>query len=528
MKTIMHAAAVLLAAWLLISPGADIPAASLAAAQDQLSNSGAPYTGLLRAFVTDEATGRPVGNATVSVQEAALSVHADEQGATPVMSLSAPDPAYSFQPDGPQFFAEYTVDVDAEGYRPVRYRGVRIIAGEETDLYAPLAPLPGGDLGAAGQAQAREEVTIPEHALWSARRTREGSDQVIPQSDLLEAPPARAESDGLSGAFEAGGTVRAAETPPATIVVHRGDPADPSAPNITVNFEEYVKGVLPSEWIPSWPRDSLLSGALAIRSYAMYVVRTGKWRSRGYAFDIVSTSLDQVWNPNLRCPSTDSAVDATAGQYIAYNGLAINAQYRAHTGSPTDDWYRKYQSPPYLQGILDQVEADHGYNYTIGPGMSQWGSKWWAEPPYNHGYEWIVKHYYTGVGLLQAATTLLVSSTSVSFLSLLAGSGGTTETGTITISDNAGRGVPWAAVATSDRGWLTTQASSGQTPASLAITATPVVNGSPLPKGIYQGTITISAPGTANPVTTIPVSYVLTDRIYHTRLAVVFKGASGW
>ena len=35
-----------------------------------------------------------------------------------------------------------------------------------------------------------------------------------------------------------------------------------------IPFDEYIAGVLPHEWIPSWHDESLRAGSLAIRTYA--------------------------------------------------------------------------------------------------------------------------------------------------------------------------------------------------------------------------------------------------------------------
>ena len=80
---------------------------------------------------------------------------------------------------------------------------------------------------------------------------------------------------------------------PETITVHLGPP-DSGAENVTVSFADYVKNVVSSEIFPTWEPSALRANALAIISFALNRVYTEYYRSRGYAFDITSsTAIDQ-------------------------------------------------------------------------------------------------------------------------------------------------------------------------------------------------------------------------------------------
>ncbi|MBO5797587.1 MAG: peptidoglycan-binding protein, partial [Clostridia bacterium] len=81
---------------------------------------------------------------------------------------------------------------------------------------------------------------------------------------------------------------------PDTITVHLGDPDDTAAPNIRVPFDEYIKNVASSEIYPTWPENALRANILAQISFALNRVYTEWYRSRGYDFDITSsTRYDQ-------------------------------------------------------------------------------------------------------------------------------------------------------------------------------------------------------------------------------------------
>lgn len=80
---------------------------------------------------------------------------------------------------------------------------------------------------------------------------------------------------------------------PERISVHLGNPASP-AENITVSFPEYIKNVASSEIYPTWPESALRANIYAIVTFALNRIYTEWYRSRGYDFDITSsTQYDQ-------------------------------------------------------------------------------------------------------------------------------------------------------------------------------------------------------------------------------------------
>ena len=80
---------------------------------------------------------------------------------------------------------------------------------------------------------------------------------------------------------------------PRTITVHLGAP-DQWAENVTVSFPDYVKNVTSSEIYPTWEPAAIRANILAIISFALNRVYTQFYRSRGYDFDLTSsTAYDQ-------------------------------------------------------------------------------------------------------------------------------------------------------------------------------------------------------------------------------------------
>jgi hypothetical protein len=154
-----------------------------------------------------------------------------------------------------------------------------------------------------------------------------------------------------------------------------------------IPFEQYVKRVVPNEVYASWPTETLKTQAVAARTYGWR-----KWLDQGsQPYAVRDSTLDQHMCDTTH-PSTDSAVDATLGQYVAYDGKVIYAFYSAEAGHVTN--YRRWWLTPYTRPVADPGGLGKTrYGHSVG--MSQWGAHRWAS---GHGwtYQQILVHYYTG------------------------------------------------------------------------------------------------------------------------------------
>lgn len=82
---------------------------------------------------------------------------------------------------------------------------------------------------------------------------------------------------------------------PETITVHLGTP-DSDAANVTIPYISYLKNVASSEIYPTWPENALRANLYAINTFALNRIYTEWYRSRGYPFDITSTTqYDQAF-----------------------------------------------------------------------------------------------------------------------------------------------------------------------------------------------------------------------------------------
>lgn len=124
----------------------------------------------------------------------------------------------------------------------------------------------------------------------------------------------------------------------------------------TVGLEDYIKGLINSEISSKWPIEAVKAQAVAARTYALYR-RDNPKDSR---YDLESTVMDQVYGgKELEDSRARMAVNATRGEIIYYNGIAIEALYHSccggHTTSALAVWGR---DKPYLKGGKCDYDTD--------------------------------------------------------------------------------------------------------------------------------------------------------------------------
>ncbi|MGN0649423.1 MAG: peptidoglycan-binding protein [Oscillospiraceae bacterium] len=108
---------------------------------------------------------------------------------------------------------------------------------------------------------------------------------------------------------------------PETITVHLGPPDSP-ADNVTLSFPDYIKNVASSEIYPTWPEAALRANIYAQITFALNRVFTEWYRSRGYDFDITSsTQYDQAFVYGREVFSNISdIVDEIFNNYVVRQG----------------------------------------------------------------------------------------------------------------------------------------------------------------------------------------------------------------
>jgi len=123
-----------------------------------------------------------------------------------------------------------------------------------------------------------------------------------------------------------------------------------------ISMEDYVKGVVPYEMSPSWPIEALKAQAVCARTYAASNMN----KHRSYGFDTCNSTDCQAYLGTERAnATTDQAVDATAGQFVTYEGKLCSTLYFSSDGGATEDNENINVQPyPYLKGVVDPYEQD--------------------------------------------------------------------------------------------------------------------------------------------------------------------------
>ncbi|MBQ7795015.1 MAG: SpoIID/LytB domain-containing protein [Lachnospiraceae bacterium] len=119
-----------------------------------------------------------------------------------------------------------------------------------------------------------------------------------------------------------------------------------------VELEEYLKRVVPSEMPQSYELEALKAQAICARTYAWRQIQNNTYFEYGAHVDD-STNF-QVYNNTATYDSTDSAVNETFGQVLAYNDVPIEAfYYSTSCGHGTDGtvWGGEASATPYLHAL---------------------------------------------------------------------------------------------------------------------------------------------------------------------------------
>src|SRR3954468_6574927 len=119
-----------------------------------------------------------------------------------------------------------------------------------------------------------------------------------------------------------------------------------------VGLEQYLYGVVPSEMPYTWAPEALKAQAVAARSYALATRRTG-------AFDLYPDTRSQVYlGIEHEKPSTNAAVNATAGQVVLYQGAVAKTFFFSSSGGRTASAEDVWGEPvPYLLSVPDPYDS---------------------------------------------------------------------------------------------------------------------------------------------------------------------------
>ena len=121
----------------------------------------------------------------------------------------------------------------------------------------------------------------------------------------------------------------------------------------SVGLEGYLFGVVPSEMPHTWHPEALKAQAVAARSYALAVRKTGSW------FDLYPDTRSQVYRGIAgEKASTTVAVQETAGEVVMYGGRVATTYFYSSSGGRTAAAEEVWGSPvPYLVSVDDPYDT---------------------------------------------------------------------------------------------------------------------------------------------------------------------------
>ena len=212
--------------------------------------------GLKVTVMTADGT-RPVENALVKISYTGESgqtieeVRTDSSGQTPVLDVKTPPLEYSMEPSEQQPYAEYTVQVEAEGFENSEIAGIQVLPSVRAEQPVRIAFQVGAEF---------ERLVIGPHTLWG------------------EYPPKIEEAE-VKPVGESGEIVLSRVVTPEYVVVHDGPVNDTTAQDYYVRYKEYIKNVASSEIYATWPDDTIRANILAIIFFTLNRVYTEWYRN---------------------------------------------------------------------------------------------------------------------------------------------------------------------------------------------------------------------------------------------------------
>ena len=293
--------------------------------------------GTLQVHLFSQSTGNPIEGARITLSytgnpsQTLEEVTTDDSGNTESITLDTPPLEYSMEPNENQPYAEYTIQVQAPGYRDITISAIDVLPGEkaiqEVEMEAQDAP-----------GNQYEDIVIQPHTLFGDYPPKIPEEEIKPIS-------------------ESGEIVLSRVVIPEYIVVHDGSPGDTTAANYYIRYRDYIKNVASSEIYATWPDATIRANVLAIMSFTLNRVYTEWYRGKGYNFTITSST--------------------------AYDHkFMYGRNFFQSISTVVDEMFENYLSRPNVrQPILTQY-CD-GQRVTCPNWMSQWGSKYLGDQGYS-------------------------------------------------------------------------------------------------------------------------------------------------
>ncbi|MFR6590738.1 MAG: peptidoglycan-binding protein [Gallintestinimicrobium sp.] len=323
------------------------------------------YPGSLMICVTSSVGFFPVVGATVTISDSDSpeqileTLTTDESGQTTSVLLPAPNPAYSQSPSNPRPYTDYIIEVQADGYEPVRINGAEILPDESSILPVSMTPT------AVSDTPEEQDIFIPDHTLYGEYRQ-------IPEAEI--------KTEAETGEIVLSRVVIPEYHRPT--VFRRFQRT-----NLLCRYQDYIKNVASSK--SAW-RSTIYANILVIQSFTLNRVYTEWYRAKGYSFTITSSTaydqkfiygrniysnIDPSWTPfcKLSLPPRRAAADLyqlLRRKPRQLSGPQWGSKYLGDQGYSAIEIIRYYYgNDMYInaaQAISGVPSSRPGYDLTIG------------------------------------------------------------------------------------------------------------------------------------------------------------------
>lgn len=129
-----------------------------------------------------------------------------------------------------------------------------------------------------------------------------------------------------------------------------------------VPVEEYLRGVVAKEMIPSFPLEALKAQTVAARSFAM----KNRGRHAADGFDLCPSTHCQVYDGVAEFDSVDRAVYGTFGKILMFKGKIADANFHTDSGGMTENVVDVWgTAAPYLIAVRELLKLGEPWTVKV-------------------------------------------------------------------------------------------------------------------------------------------------------------------
>ena len=134
-----------------------------------------------------------------------------------------------------------------------------------------------------------------------------------------------------------------------------------------MDLRDYLFGVLAAEMPADFEPEALKAQAVAARTYALWCMRGGRHEGADVCTDYRccqawrdDAALREAWGASYedRAAKLRSALDATDGEYLSYEGLPAFAAFHSSSAGFTEDSGAIWSALPYLVSVSSPEDAE--------------------------------------------------------------------------------------------------------------------------------------------------------------------------